>query len=545
VHDAAWREDLQQELLTFIEGNTRLMLAGGEEAALTLQAAQQADAGREAAATPAPADPVLAEALTAPSIAGAPGRLEEARIEVPLSPTVAPAPLSAQPGEAAAPPRSSAPDQDSQDGHDAEPRDIEQKGEPLQARGWIRARASARLNGVRAANRLPSRMGSAEQSNTSIRYGDEFILKLFRRLEPGENPDVEVGRFLTEVARFPSIPTFFGEISLAETSGEKTTLAMLQGLVTEASDGWEWFLEEIAEMLTRVGEISPPDALPGSSFFRDPPPLSESLRPFSHSLDAAALLGRRTAELHLALATRTDNPAFRSESLREEDLAREAERIEVQLKCAFDALRPQLSRLDESTSDAAALLLSRRAELAARAHAVASLAAGGQRIRIHGDFHLGQTLRTRGTVKNAQTPQANGGGDFVFLDFEGEPARSLSERRQKHSPLKDVAGMLRSFSYAAHFALNRFFESLGEKTNASPKETLGKWAQAWQNEASARFLHAYRVAIGANSELLPPLESAQVLLDAYLLEKAVYELVYELNNRPAWLGIPISGILSL
>jgi maltose alpha-D-glucosyltransferase / alpha-amylase len=545
VHDAAWREDFQRDLLKLIEGNASLALTGGEEAALTLRAVKHADADREVATASAPADPVLAEALAGPSFAGTAGGSEEARVEAPLSPAVAPAPLTAQPGEAAAPPRPSAAHLESRDMNDLDPRDLALNGEPLQTRGWIRARASAHLNGARAAGRLPSRIGSAEQSNTSIRYGEELILKLFRRLEPGENPDVEVGRFLTEIARFPSIPPFFGEISLAEASGEKTTLAMLQGLVTEATDGWEWFLDQIAEMLARVGDGEPPDALPSVSFFRGPTPLSELLRPFSKSLEAAALLGRRTAELHLALATRTDNPAFSCEPLREEDLAREAERIEAQLKSAFDALRAQIARLDESTSDAAALLLSRRLQLIARARAVASLPPGGQRIRIHGDFHLGQTLRTCGAAKGARIPPANGVGDFVFLDFEGEPARSLAERRQKHSPLKDVAGMLRSFSYGAHFALNRFFESTADNANAAPKERLRRWAQVWQNEASARFLHAYRGAIAANSEVLPPPESAQVLLDAYLLEKAVYELVYELNNRPAWLGIPISGILSL
>jgi maltose alpha-D-glucosyltransferase/alpha-amylase len=553
LHDAAWREDFQRELLTLIEGNASIALAGGGEADADSSAQEKADAGREAGVASVPADPVLAEVLAGTSFAGVPGGPENERSEAPLNPPVAPAPLTAQPGEAAAPARSSAPDPNLQTGgdsdaeaaHNLDPRGTALPGGPVRTRGWVRGRTSAQWNGASAAGRLPSRLGSAEQSNTSIRFGEELILKLFRRLEPGENPDVEVGRFLTEVARYPSIAPFFGEISLTEASGEKSTLAMLQGFIDDAADGWEWFLEQIAGMLARVDGVAPPDELPSASLFGDPGSLSESLRPFSHSLDAAALLGRRTGELHLALATHTDNPAFSAEPLREDDLARDADRIEAQLKSAFDALRPQLSRLDESTSDAAALLLSRRPELFARTRAIASLPPGGLRIRIHGDLHLGQTLRTGSAANGGKNAHANGAGDFVFLDFEGEPARALAERRQKHSPLKDVAGMLRSFSYAAHFALNRIFEPANENASVKRKDLLEAWARTWQNEASARFLHAYRGAIAANPEVLPTPQSAQALLDAYLLEKALYELVYELNNRPAWLGIPISGILSL
>ena len=149
---------------------------------------------------------------------------------------------------------------------------------------------------------------------------------------------------------------------------------------------------------------------------------------------------------------------------------------------------------------------------------------GGQRIRIHGDYHLGQTLHT-----------AANGGDFVLLDFEGEPARTLVERRQKQSPLKDVAGMIRSFSYAA-------FSALDALQGAKPD---GAWALAWQNAASAAFLKRYRETLAVNPALLPPQETADKLLNGYLLEKALYELTYELNNRPAWLPIPLAGILTV
>jgi maltose alpha-D-glucosyltransferase/alpha-amylase len=252
------------------------------------------------------------------------------------------------------------------------------------------------------------------------------------------------------------------------------------------------------------------------------------------TIDAAALLGRRTAEMHLALATPTDDSAFAAEPFMPEDLARDARRIDTQIMAALDVLKAKLPSLTDVIADDAALLLSRRRELLRRAHAIEGLQAAGKRIRIHGDYHLGQTLRTEGE---------NGAGDFVLLDFEGEPARPLGERRQKQSPLKDVAGMVRSFSYAAFSGLDRFLaEEAGRGANA---EALSAWASLWQNSASAAFLDAYRTTIAASRDLLPAPEQAQALFTAYLMEKALYELLYELNNRPTWLRIPIGGILSM
>jgi len=150
----------------------------------------------------------------------------------------------------------------------------------------------------------------------------------------------------------------------------------------------------------------------------------------------------------------------------------------------------------------------------------------GQRIRIHGDYHLGQVLRAR--------------GDYVILDFEGEPARTLAERRAKQSPLKDIAGMLRSFSYTAFSALDHFV-----LRHPGTAKSLEPWAQLWQNAVSTEFLAAWRTTIGANPHLTPQPPQAHRLLNAYLLEKALYELLYELNNRPGWVRIPLAGILGL
>jgi maltose alpha-D-glucosyltransferase/alpha-amylase len=390
---------------------------------------------------------------------------------------------------------------------------------------------------------LPARTGAAEQSNTSILYDQKLILKLFRRLQPGENPDTEIGRFLTEVAHFPRIAPFLGEIR-GSSEGDRTpaagqtTLAMLQGFVENEGDGWAFTLDELARFYEAVATAPPPNAIGTAPTFLDDPTTThipaQAREHAGLSLDAAALLGRRTAEMHLALATPTTNPAFTPEPFTPEDLAADAERINAQITRTLDALKRAFNALpEELTTDAAALILSRRLDLLDRSRAITQSPQNqsapqdaGVRIRIHGDYHLGQVLRAR--------------GDYVILDFEGEPARPLAERRAKQSPLRDVAGMLRSFSYAAYSALDHFTQR-----HPNTAKTLEPWAQLWQNAVSTEFLTAWRTTIAANPHLTPQPLQAHRLLNAYLLEKALYELLYELNNRPAWVRIPLAGILAL
>ena len=406
---------------------------------------------------------------------------------------------------------------------------------------------SSAFDAARATGPLPARTGSAEQSNTSILYNGKLILKLFRRLQSGENPDTEIGRFLTEVVHFSRIAPFLGEIkaTLPEAT-EPTTLAMLQGFVENEGDGWRSTLDELARYYEDCLGIPPPQEIGSPPTFFDDLSLesiaalipAEARERAGLSLDAADLLGRRTAELHLALATPSDNPAFTPISFTDEALAADADRIEAQIVRTLDALKRLLPAFSDAlTTDAAALVLSRRLELHARAQAIVQpisdaaqnespATASGLRIRIHGDYHLGQVIRTR--------------GDYVLLDFEGEPARSLAERRVRQSPLRDVAGMLRSFSYAAYSALEPFTQR-----HPGTAKSLESWAQLWLNAVSTEFLNAWRVTIAANPHLTPQPRQAQRLLNAYLLEKALYELLYELNNRPAWVRIPLAGILDL
>jgi maltose alpha-D-glucosyltransferase/alpha-amylase len=383
---------------------------------------------------------------------------------------------------------------------------------------------------ARGTGLLPARTGSAEQSNTSILYDAKLILKLFRRLQPGENPDTEIGRFLTETAQFPRIPPFLGDITLRSKDGEPTTIAMLQGLIENEGDGWQWTLDELSHYYDTVATLPAPQDLGSPASFLTASDPSELAREHAGLyLDAAALLGRRTAEMHLALAAPTHNPAFVAEGCTTGDMVASADRIDAQLSLTLAALKRGMSQLTETTADHAALVLSRRLELFARARAIASAtpSAAGQHIRIHGDYHLGQVLRSR--------------GDYVILDFEGEPARNLHERRAKQSPLKDVAGMLRSFSYAAYAALNAFAQRRPDDA-----KNLDPWLTLWQNSVSTEFLRAYQLTINARyPSLIPQPQQAQVCLVTYLLEKALYELLYELDNRPMWVRIPLAGILSL
>ena len=269
---------------------------------------------------------------------------------------------------------------------------------------------------------------------------------------------------------------------------------MLQGLVANEGDGWQWFLDQLSNWFESVADRHAPEDSLTPSLSSERKPIPEALYAARESLEAAGLLGKRTAEMHLALSRHANVPAFAPEPMTREDLTGEAERIQVQIKTALEALKQKIPTLDEPTSDTAGLLLSRRPDLMARARSLAALVAGGQRIRIHGDYHLGQTLRTGGASGDEEATLASSTGDFVILDFEGEPARSVEER---------------------------------------------------QNSASAMFLWAYRDIIDATPALLAAPNESQDLLNAYLLEKALYELLYELNNRPTWLHIPLNGILSL
>ena len=392
--------------------------------------------------------------------------------------------------------------------------------------GGVFGRQTGKFGDVRGTGTLETRTGTAEQSNTSILYDRKMILKLFRRLQVGQNPDIEIGRFLTEVAKFPRIAPLLGEIRL-ERGGKPVALGMLQEMVANEGDGWEWTLGELARFYESVATCpAPADEGEAASLLKPGRVPEEARERAGLYLEAAALLGRRTAEMHLALATETDDEAFQAEAFGAEDLERDAARIEAQINSTLAALKVKIFGLKDEAADDAGMILSRRIELFGSARAIATGETSGKRIRIHGDYHLGQVLRAK--------------NDFVLLDFEGEPARSLEERRRKQCPLKDVAGMLRSFSYAAAAGLEQYLQRHPDRLGA-----LEGWSRLWQNAVSAEFLRGYGEAMGPRPDLLPGAERADALLNAYLLEKALYELLYELNTRPGWVRIPLAGILAL
>jgi 1,4-alpha-glucan branching enzyme len=378
---------------------------------------------------------------------------------------------------------------------------------------------------------LEVRLGALEQSNTAVRFGDRLILKIFRRVQPGVNPDFEIGRFLSERTGFDRAPKTAGAIEFTPRGGEPSTLAILQELVPSSGTGWDHALHELREYYVEAARRTPaPEHAEAASRSvleladADPPAAVRGL--MGPYLGAAERLGRRTAELHRALASDPRDPAFAPEPIRPEDLAALRDDIRDELEATLAALGTQADDLPGACPAQARHVVAGAAELGGQLDVLAAIDPKATRIRVHGDYHLGQVLRT--------------GDDFIILDFEGEPARPLAERRAKVSPLKDVVGMLRSFDYAAYAAL---FDFTKDRPEAFAR--LEPWSQIWRAWTCAAFWRGYRGAAG-NAGFLPRDPAAlAALLGAYTLDKALYELRYELNNRPDWVCIPLQGIGTL
>ena len=376
----------------------------------------------------------------------------------------------------------------------------------------------------------------AEQSNTCITYGDRFILKLFRRPEPGVNPDLEVGRFLTEHSPAVRVPAVAGYLEYRRGRSEPTTLAILHEFVPNEGDAWAYTLDAIGDYLERViTEVANVDAkdvpVPVESFCslleREVPALAvDMIGPF---LQSAELLGQRTGELHTALASAPEDPAFAPEPFTPFYQQSIFQSMRTMAARVLPVLERRVPFLPEETANDARRLLSSQPEMLSHLRRVIDQRIGGMRTRVHGDYHLGQVLYT--------------GKDFAIIDFEGEPVRPLGERRLKRSPLHDVAGMLRSFHYAAYTAIGRQSE-LG-MINPERAPAVEAWARFWYAWSGAAFLSAY-LRVVTKLPLLPQSqEEIDALLCALMLDKAMYEVGYELNNRPDWVHIPIRGLLHL
>jgi maltose alpha-D-glucosyltransferase/alpha-amylase len=380
------------------------------------------------------------------------------------------------------------------------------------ARGSVQFKptsAFARLVGSDVA-KLPATMPGAQSSNTIVSLGDRVFVKGYRRLRAGVNPEVEIGRYLTDVVQFAHCVPAAGSVEYLAEDGRTATLALIQKYVYNQGSGWDYTLNHL------------------DRFFEDASrETTGTARGDAHDgyTALARVLGMRTGELHAAFARNTGDPAFDPVPLAAADVGAWTERVRADAMAVLDRLGRRRDALPESIRDDVDRLIAQRDPLLARIAAHAKDRGEGVKTRLHGDYHLGQVL----LVHN----------DFVIIDFEGEPSRTIEERALKHSPLKDVAGMLRSFDYAMHTALFKF---VSERPDA--REAVEAAGQQWQEQAAGAFLDGYDEVAHA-SGLTSARAEMTGLLELFVLEKAVYELKYEVDNRPDWVRIPLIGLLNI
>ncbi|TGD94766.1 maltose alpha-D-glucosyltransferase [Methylobacterium nonmethylotrophicum] len=381
-------------------------------------------------------------------------------------------------------------------------------------KGRIRFQATSLFDPELELDPADIRRLSAEQSNTSIAFGSRAMLKLLRRLQPGVHPEIEVGRFLTEQAGFRNTPALLGVVEHVGPDGATTALGLLQAFVRNQGDAWTLMLEYLRRDLDAIVLVPESEA---------PAPADA----FATHLRWAGLLGQRTAEMHRALATETDDRAFAAEPFTADDLAALAADTRRQAEKALRACGALGFTAPESAQEAAAAIVAAKAEIEAL---IASLSrgepAGAHRTRIHGDYHLGQVLASQ--------------DDLIIVDFEGEPSRPVDERRAKTTPLRDVAGILRSLAYGGETVTrevsSRFAEA-GERAKAA--------VAAWREMVSGAFLEAYAATVRGSRAAVTDEGTHDRLLRLCLLQKALYEIDYEANNRPDWIEIPARGVLAI
>lgn len=383
---------------------------------------------------------------------------------------------------------------------------------------------------------LAAKVPKLEQSNSTVFFGDSLIFKLFRRLDSGPNPEFEIGRHLTERVKFAHAAPLAGAVHLSEADGRERTLGVVLRFVPNQGDAWSWMLTQAVKFIEHAAALPATEAvnvleMPAGGVFDPAAPGAAFSALVGQPIEAARLLGQRTAEMHAALADDRGDPAFAPEPFTLMYQRSLFQSIRNSVRSSMVMLTKAVPTLPESIRAAANELVQRESDLLAPVQAVTKAQLPGSRTRTHGDYHLGQVLWT--------------GRDFVIIDFEGEPARSIGERRLKRSPLRDVAGMLRSFDYAAWCALRRhreMFPGGGEREGP-----LSAAAAAWSAWLGRSFANAYTERM---SELNPALigrdhQSQSLLLQLWMVEKVMYEIAYELNSRPDWVDIPVGAALAL
>jgi trehalose synthase-fused probable maltokinase len=359
--------------------------------------------------------------------------------------------------------------------------------------------------------RIPSRIRAVqgEQSNSTALVDHDYVVKLYRHIEPGRNPEIEMGQFLTEATNFTHTPTLLGHIEATHASANYA-LGVIHAFVPNEGDAWAWSADRLKIYL---------HAIEGGSEDRD-----KALIVRRDYLQWVRCLGCRVAEMHRALASRDNDAAFKPEPIDERDRDYWISDVTARAARIFDRLEEL--PLDMKDRHLVLRLLRRKTDLSDYAARLLHHSLGRCKIRHHGDLHLGQVLVS--------------GGDAVIIDFEGEPSRPLADRRRKAPAARDVAGIVRSLDYAA-MALGQQQGQDSEKLSASALRAL----YAWRDQSTNGFLAGYREAMGPSVLWPNRAEDAKAMLDFFLFEKALYEVEYELSYRPAWISLPLHGILRI
>jgi maltose alpha-D-glucosyltransferase/alpha-amylase len=379
--------------------------------------------------------------------------------------------------------------------------------------------ALVRLTADEGAKRIHIPM--VEQSNSSALVGDRYLLKVYRRLQLGENPEIEIGRTLGARANHARVPALVAWATYQAEGAAPFSIAMVQQQLASRGSAWQRALDQVDAFCERALVASRGRSDGGTVTRLDAREVEDAMGAYRVTI---GLLGRRTADLHRTMAT-LQGEGFGVHPFTSEDLAKLGNDIKAHALRALDLARDRRSTLPPDAARRIDRLVALSRAIDAAIDDLSTVDEAGRRIRTHSDLHLAQALEVD--------------GDVFFIDFEGEPARPIAERRLPQSPLRDVAGMIRSFGYAARAGLRTFLETYHEA-----RPLLQPWIAGWEALAGSIFLASYVDTI-ADAALLPQGRSFDLLLRALLLDKAFYELSYELNNRPDWVDIPLDGLLRL
>ncbi|PTU49593.1 alpha-amylase, partial [Pseudomonas plecoglossicida] len=380
--------------------------------------------------------------------------------------------------------------------------------------GELRFESTQQLAGLALNDESSVRYLSAEQSNSSVVIGDQVVLKLIRRVNPGVHPELEMSAYLT-AAGFANISPLLAWVSRVDEQGAPHLLMIAQGYLSNQGDAWAWTQNTLERAIRDQMEPSSLDA-------------DAHTDALAELTGFAALLGQRLGEMHLLLAAPTNDEAFQPRPSDADDSERWSAQISAELTHALDLLAQHRDSLDSESQALVDDLQQQRDGLAQHIAELTRQAQGGLLMRVHGDLHLGQVLVVQ--------------GDAYLIDFEGEPARPLQERRAKHSPYKDVSGVLRSFDYAAAMILR---SASAVDLSDPARQARQRVARQYLHQSRHAFVEAYGLATAAMPHAWQQAEGERAALELFCLEKAAYEITYEAENRPSWLAVPLHGLHGL